>query len=177
MKSMSWGDNYLQLIKLSTVLAMVSVIEPARWVQEEGQRVVRSADDCCNGSAVQATRGLSALIEDCQEESECIRSQHTRATVCTSDFLYIYCILTQLSSTDDEKHLSWCMIYFLIPGPLIHVWCLTHFRLLSRCIEYLGVLFVLRVVIYGSKSDRHVRKTVPQALFLLLCAKLHTKLR
>lgn len=49
---MSRGDNYPQLMKLWMVL--VSMIEPARLVEEKGQRVVRLTDwslwwECCPG--------------------------------------------------------------------------------------------------------------------------------
>lgn len=75
---------------------------------------------------------LSVLIENCQEESECIT-----AYICHSMYIGLSLYLFQLSSAPqlEKKHLSWCMIYFLIHGPLIHVWCLTRFPLLTQCIE------------------------------------------
>lgn len=100
MNSMSRGDNYLHLMKLRMVLLMVSMIEAARWVEEEGQRVVRPTDwllqwECCPGEKRPVCFNWKLPGR--------VRVQQITVHICYSMYIGLSLYLLQLSSTAWEK--------------------------------------------------------------------------
>lgn len=82
MKSMSQGDNYLQLMKPYDR----SMMEPVRWVEEEDQRVVRPIV-------------LSRWQETCWLRA----ADHSIHLLQYVHWTFIISVVTQLSSTAREK--------------------------------------------------------------------------
>lgn len=127
---------------------------------------------CCDGT----------VSKGCGEN----HSKHLLQYVRYILLMYLFQLSSTASAKRKKKHLSWCMIYFLIPSPLIHVWCLTRSLCLldvtltsaaSLNAEIIAALgyhsFCISWFMSVNLTDFLV-ESVPSALLLLLRAKLHS---